>query len=106
MWHLATKPNRFLAGESYQPRGASTCFRNSFEEIECREDKIKMICSALTNEWTRMGWNARFTSLFLAAALLEFLAGAARTDRVPAGGLDREARFPFREIQLERGSSR
>src|SRR5215217_7100357 len=38
---------------------------------------------------------------FLAAALFEFLAGAARAVGVAAGGLDREARLPFREIEVE-----
>lgn len=42
-----SKETGFLPGERGRPRWASTCFLNSSEEIERREDKISCIRSSL-----------------------------------------------------------
>lgn len=52
----ALKVTGFLAGKRGRPRWASTCFLNSSEEIERREDKISRIRSSLMSGRTGDFW--------------------------------------------------
>jgi hypothetical protein len=81
-----------LAGKSGQPRWASTCFINSAEVIERREDKIRCIRSALISgrAWIGGAWFA-FTAHDLSRG-----GGLGQAAFFVAGTAPKERRTPIR----------